>query len=297
MMTRYLPIILLILLGNLWGLAFSLAKIAVQGGIPPVAYAWYQSTGAALLLWVLCRQRGVAIRVTRAHLILFLGSSVLGLVLPNINIVIVTSHLPAGVVSMLVTTVPMISYAIALGLRIEQLRWTRAGGLILGFTGVLFIIPPKSSLPSPDMAVWVVIGLATPLLYGISNIFIATKRPKDTHSLLAAFGMMAMSSVITLPLMLATSGFHPLFVDPSPADWAMLGQTAITAVAFIMYFEILQRAGPVFGAQVGYVVTVFGLFWGWVIFSESHSAWIWAAIICVFAGIALVNAKPTKKAD
>ncbi len=42
-----LPFALLLVLGNLWGFAFSLAKTAATAGVPPLAYAFWQSLGAA----------------------------------------------------------------------------------------------------------------------------------------------------------------------------------------------------------------------------------------------------------
>lgn len=44
------PFALLVLLGSLWGLAFSLVTIASLAGVPPLAYVFSQSFGA-LAAW------------------------------------------------------------------------------------------------------------------------------------------------------------------------------------------------------------------------------------------------------
>ena len=148
-------------------------------------------------------------------------------------------------------------------LRIESFRPARAIGIGLGFLGVLFIIGPEDGLPDRAMVPWVLLALVTPLLYAANSILSAKLRPEGTHSLAAAFGMMLTSSIMTLPVMLATGTFYPLLANGlTVTDAAMLGQIAVAAFAYMFYFEIIRRAGPVYISQVSYVVIAFGLFWG-----------------------------------
>ena len=283
------PAIMLLGLGGLWGLSFSLSKVAAMGGVHPFAYAWMQSTGAALFLTLVCYRKGIPFELSRGHLVFFAGAAVIGLVLPNINIITTAKYIPAGVMSTVVSTVPVLGYVLAVAFRIEGFRWNSAVGICIGLIGALLMVLPKTSLPSPDMVPWVLIAFLTPALYACSGIFSDRMRPDGTHSLAAARGMLIVASLATLPLMLAVDGFYPLMANPGPTDFAMLGQICISSVAYILYFEILKRAGPVFLSLVSYVVTLFGLFWGWVIFGEIHSAWIWASVGCVFTSMLLVN--------
>ena len=50
-------------------------------------------------------------------------------------------------------------------------------------------------------------------------------------------------------------------------------------------FEIIKRAGPVFFSTANYIATIFGIFLGMWLFGDSHSLWIWAAMILMFAGL------------
>lgn len=283
------PAIMLVGLGGLWGLSFSLSKVAAMGGVHPFAYAWMQSTGAALFLTLVCYRKGIPFDLSRGHLVFFAGAAVIGLVLPNINIITTAKYIPAGVMSTVVSTVPVLGYVLAVAFRIEGFRWNSAVGICIGLIGALLMVLPKTSLPSPEMVPWVLIAFLTPAFYACSGIFSDRMRPEGTHSLAAARGMLIVASLATLPLMLAVDGFYPLMADPGPTDFAMLGQICISSVAYILYFEILKRAGPVFLSLVSYVVTLFGLFWGWVIFGEIHSAWIWASVGCVFTSMVMVN--------
>ena len=285
-----LPLLMLLVLGGLWGLSFSLSKLAVTGGIHPTAYVWWQSTGATVFLFLITRRSGFSVPTGRRHLLFYTASALVGLVLPNLNIVMTAQYLPAGLLSTLVTTVPMMTYAVALAWRIERFEPRAVAGLVLGLAGVLLIVGPDTSLPDPAMTSWVLVAMLTPVLYASQNILSAKLRPTDTSSLAAALGMVTAGSLMSLPVMLASSGFRPLFSDGiTPGDLAMVGQMLITCLAYMLYFEITKRAGPVFVSQVGYVVNIFGLGWGWVVFAEVPSPWIWAAIATVFTGVWLVN--------
>lgn len=288
---RWLPLALLTLLGSLWGLSFSLSKLAATHGIHPFAYAWWQATGAGVFLTLLCWRRGLRFSLDWPHLRFYLLSGSLGLVLPNINMVNTARHLPAGLLSTLVTTVPLLTYALVVLLRMEHFQLRKSLGLLLGFVGICFIVVPEGSLPAPGQAMWVLISLLTPAFYATSTLCSARLRPEGTHSLLAAWGMLVSASLLSTPLTWGSGHFYPLLVSPTVADWAMLGQIAISCVAYILFFEIIRRAGPVFVSQVGYVVNLFGLAWGYLIFNEHHSLWVWGAVATVLTGVMLVNSQ------
>jgi drug/metabolite transporter (DMT)-like permease len=289
-MTLSLPLLLLLILGNMWGLSFSLSKLAVTGGIHPIAYLWMQATGSALFLCFVCWRSGIPIPRTRRHLTLYAVSGLTGMVLPNFTIVTSALHLPAGILSTLVTMVPILTFTLAVTLGVERFRWTALAGLALGLVGMLLLVLPETSLPDPAKAPWVLVGLLTPVFYATSTVLAAKLRPEGTPSLAAAFGMVAAGSLTSLPMVLWLDVFHPLFASGfTVPDLAMAGQIAVTCVAYVMYFEILQRSGPIFFSQVSYIVNIAGLFWGYLIFAEIPSPWLWGTVGLVFAGVYLVN--------
>jgi drug/metabolite transporter (DMT)-like permease len=292
-----IPLVLMLILGNLWGLSFSLSKTVVLGGIHPLAYVWMQTTGATLFLFLICRRAGIKVPTSRRHLMLYGATGLVGTVLPSLTIVTTALHVPAGIISTLVTTVPMMTFALAVSMGLQRFQPVALAGLTLGLIGMLFLVVPDASRPCADMTGWVLFGMLTPVLYATNGVLAARLRPAGTSSLAAALGMMATASVVSLPIMLATGTFHPLFADGLTAhDLAMTGQIVITCVAYIMYFEINERSGPVYLSQVSYVVNVAGLFWGYAIFAEVPSPWLWATVLFVFAGVYLVNRTTRVKA-
>lgn len=289
---RLLPLVLLLLLGTLWGLAFSLAKVGRMGGIPPLAHTAWQATGAGLILLSVCFARGLRPRLGGQYLGYYLFAGVVGFAAPNANMVIALLHVPAGVMAVLITLVPVLTYLLAIVLKMERFVAVRAVGVAFGLAGALLILVPSASLPTPEMAAGALLGLLTPLFYAIGNVGMARWRPVGAggHSLSLACGMTLTGGLAMACAMLVMDQGYVLGQDGwLVRDWALLGQVCITALAFVIFFELLRMVGPVVTGAVAFVITCAGILWGMAIFGESHSAWIWGAVALVLVGLGLVN--------
>jgi drug/metabolite transporter (DMT)-like permease len=286
---RLLPLGLLLVLGTMWGGTFSFAKLATENGVPPIGLAFWQVLGPGLTLAAICRARGLRVPLGRRHVVYYLVTGQLGISLPNILYFHLAPLIPAGVMATVVTTAPLITYLAALAIGLERFLWLRAAGLALGFGGALCLVLPEASLPDPGMAPWVALAFLTPLCYGLNGVYAGAKRPPDVGSLPLACGMLWGALLLQAPLTLATGSFYVPGTDLGPGDLGLLGQVAVSSVAYVLVFEILRLAGAVFYGQVGFVVTLTGLLWGMAIFGETHSGWIWLAVVLVLSGIAVVN--------
>jgi len=286
---------LLFLLGNLWGAMFSLLKVALAGGAEPVGLALWQQAIGATLLFVILTLRGRRLPVGWSFLRYSLLTGLVGVGIPSVVLYTTAQHVPAGVMSMLMTTAPMFTYALALAVRMEGLSLRRLGGILLGFAGVLLILAPQSSLPDPTVAGWALVVLIAPVCYAINTIFTARFRPHEMDNMALACGMLAgaffWQSLYTIPF----GEVFPLWVGWSVSHSAVVALGAISATAFILFFLLIQRGGPVFFSQVGYIVTVTGVVYGMLLFGERHSAWLWLSLALLIAGVALVN--PRKAAN
>lgn len=289
---RLLPIAMMLFLGTLWGLAFSLAKLGRLGGVPPMAHTFWQATCAGLILLAVCRARGMRPRLSRRFLGYYLFAGVLGFAAPNANMVIALLQVPAGVMAVLITLVPVFTYALAIALGMERLALNRALGVGCGLAGALLILLPAASLPSPEVVGAAMLGLLTPLFYAMGNVGMARWRPQGPggDSLSLACGMTLTGGAAMFVAMLATGQGYVLGQDGwQLRDWALVGQICITAVAFVVFFELLRMVGPVVTGVVAFVITCAGILWGMAIFGESHSGWVWAAVVLVLVGLGLVN--------
>ena len=84
-----LDYVLLLSAAAIYGSVFTVNKIAEIGGAPALAYAFWQSFGAGLVLWVVLRLRGERLSVSRQHLT---GYIVIGALVIGIPISIACGH-------------------------------------------------------------------------------------------------------------------------------------------------------------------------------------------------------------
>ncbi len=159
------------------------------------------------------------------------------------------------------------------------------------------IILPDTSLPNPGMVGWVFVALIAPLAYAGENIYIALRRPADSNPYALLCGMLTAASLLLLPVVLATGGWIPLESLDGEIIVMILALSMVNIVGYVTFIELIRMAGVLFAALMAYVVTISGVLWGVIIFGESHSAWIWAALALLFAGVALVNPRKAESAN
>ena len=220
----------------------------------------------------------------------YLLIGVCALAAPNAIGYTVLAHIPVSVWSLLINFVPLFTYCVALTIGFERLQSARLAGLGFGLAGALLLILPSTSLPDRSMVPWVLLGIVTPFLYGISNVLMATMRPPAALSMGLAAGMTLAAAIALFPAVIATGSFY--VPDPSAltlGDAALIGQVLITASGYVVFHEIQRLAGPVFAGFVGFVVTISGLTWGMVLFGEQPGRWIYLSLVLILVGMALVN--------
>lgn len=283
--------------GVIWSGTFTLAKLVTESGVPPFGLAlWTSLIGVALLLpYALLRHGGVPLG--RTHVVFYIVAGTLGTALPSSVLYSVAPHMPAGITAIIISLVPMMTYGIALVFGVERLAAFRAAGIGLGFAAILMIVLPDAGLPDPAMVPWALLALVVPLSYSGENVYLALRRPPRSHALVLLCGMMIAASLILLPVVWVSDSWVPLDVVSTLPLWWIPTLTIINVIGYVMFLELILLAGPLFAAQMGYVVTAAGVLWGMAIFNETHSAWIWAALAVLFAGVALVNPRKVESSD
>ena len=219
----------------------------------------------------------------------------LGLVrftMANMILYTVQGKLPVGLMAVIMSFVPIFTYSISLIIRIEKFFWLRTTGIILGFAGALLIILPKSSLPDPSLAVWVLIGFGAPLLHAVAYVTLSDQsRPANVNSLTLSSGTLLAAAMFSLPLALVLGEFQLLGWPPTRGQTALLAHSVLAAINFYAIFELIRIAGPTYMTQANFLSVGFGVAFGLLMFGESHTLLVWTAIGLMLLGVALVNWK------
>ena len=280
---------MLFTLGVCFALAVSLNRFAVDGGVPILPYVFWQSVGGGAALMLMAAALHRLPPVDFRHVRIFLSAGVLNLAFPSMLLAYLAAKVPASVLSLGLSLVPIMVYALALMLRQDRFHALRFGGILLGLAGVLLVLVPQASLPASGMAGWVALGLVPSLSYAVNAVLVARWRPQETGSVPLVGGMMLTSAGCLLVVMAVTGDWWAFGGSFGIGHGATIGAMANSCVSFYLVFEVIRRAGPVIFSTVNYIATLSGMGFGMWFFDEAPSAYIWGAVVLMFAGLFLVT--------
>lgn len=275
---------MLTLLGFIWGSGYSLARYAMTHGVPALGYSFWQSFGPAVLLNLFCLASGQIKYFNRKNIIYFFICGLIGIAIPNTNLYFVAANLPVGQLAVLVNTVPLLIYPMAILSRQEKPDIIRFIALLLGVVGIFIIIGSGFSLELKTH--WQLIAMISPLTFAICAIYVAKKQPESLNSLQAASGMLLTSTLLLAPLVIQQNSFYSLALPWSLPQEVVILEILLSAAGYILFFMLIRHAGAVFYSLTNGVVAITGLFWGYLLFSEqlstSHSAATAIIITAIF---------------
>lgn len=276
------------LIGIAWGSSQLMSKVIVSAGHHPLGIAVASTALGAVILLIVQVVRGRRLPLGRRDIVFYLICGLLGTALPNTANYTAYQELSVGVIAIVMATVPMATLLGALIFGMERAEPLRMIGVGLGAVAVLLLVVPEASLPEPGQALWVILPVITSLSYSAENIYLAWARRSDLDPFVVLTGLFLGALVLLLPATLATGGWMELGAFDI-AELALVGQTFAHIGAYGGFVWLIGRAGPVFAAQVSYVVTLTGVFLGMTVLGETHSHWVWLSLVAMLAGLALVK--------
>lgn len=282
-------VMVLVLLGAGWGMTQPLAKIAVSQGYQPLGILVWQLSLGALALGLVTLLRGQRLPLGRPHLIRYLIIALVGSVLPGMASFRAAMYLPAGVISILLSLIPMFSFPIALALANDRFDWGRLAGLGCGMAGVLLIAAPEASLPDRAMLAFLPLALVGPVLYALEGNIVARWGTAGLDPVQLLLGASILGALICAPLAVINGSWIAPLPPFGAPDRAILASSLIHALVYAGYVWVVGVAGAVFAAQVSYLVTGFGVLWSMLWLGEGYSGWVWGAMAAMMAGLALVQ--------
>lgn len=283
---------LLVIAGAAWGATQPLAKVAVSEGYRHFGIMFWNALIGAMILGALLVLRRRRLPLTRPAFRVYVVVALLGAVLPGISAYSAAVHLPAGLLSILLSSVPMLAFPIALALGVDQFAWRRLAGLALGLAGVLLLILPKATLSAPGLEIWIAVALFSSLMYAFEGNVVARWGTAGMDAMQVLCGASLVAAAMVLPLALISGQW----IDPhgpwGAPDLAIIGSACLHALAYTLYVYLVSTAGSVFAVQVSYLVTLFGVGWAMLFLNESYSGYIWAALAVMLMGLFFVQPRP-----
>ncbi len=285
---------LLVLLATLWGAAYTLVKVGVET-IPPLTLISGRTLIAGAILLAIMRLRGIVMPRDPAVWKRFMIQACLNSVVPFTLIAYAERHVGAGLATILGSNAPIFAFLLALlFVRHERPTLRQSFGVAAGLTGICLVVgvDALNGLGQDVMAQLALVLSA--VMFGAAALF--GRNFNGLDSMVPAAGSMICGAIILIPLSLVID--RPWTLTPSTASIVALIALAVfsTALAFVIYFRLIQTLGSVGATAQAYLRVPLGVGLGVVFLGETLSPTVWIGLVFVVVGIAAMTIPARKSA-
>ncbi|MEM1419759.1 MAG: DMT family transporter [Pseudomonadota bacterium] len=282
---------LLLLLGAIWGGAFFFTEIALEA-MSPFTLVAHRVVWAAAALWLYLLLAGrVRTPLTAGLWGRWAVMGLLNNIAPFSLIMWGQTAIEGGLASIFnAMTAPFGVLVAALFLADERLSFQKIAGVLLGIAGVAAIVGADAldGLDPRSLGQFAVL-LAT-VSYAFASVW-GRVALKGVPVELNAAGMLAMSAVMILPVALVVDG-PPSFALSLPVWGAIFGISLVgTAIAYLLYFEILRLAGAGNTMLVTLIVPPFAIGLGAVFLGERLEPAAFFGFGLIALGLAVIDGR------
>nr|WP_315267822.1 EamA family transporter [Microbacterium lemovicicum] len=248
----------------IWGMPYLFIKQAVDSYSPASVVAGRTLVGALLLLPFALRSGALRPAWRKIGWVLLFGA--VEMAGPFLLLGHAEQTLPSGLTGLLVATVPLFAALIAVvGGDRSVLRPSRAIGLAVGFGGVALIVAgPGLAVGGPGALLAIGELLVVAVCYAVAP-FIVARKLADVPSLGTVVLALAAVGVFYLPIALVTQHEIPTLTSTT----ALIALAVVcTAVAFVVFFALIDTVGPARAPLFTYVNPVIAILLGVLILGE-----------------------------
>jgi len=260
---------LLGILSVLWGGSFFFNGVALKE-LPPLTLVFLRVALAALILLPVLRAYRIGFPRGFSGWQPFFGIALLNNVLPFSLIVMGQTFIPSGLASILNATTPLFTVLVMAAAGDEKLLMRRVAGVLAGLIGVIILHGQDLDFAN-SQGVGILLCLAAAFSYGLSALYARRKLSNSPPLATATFQLLASSLMMAIVAGLVERPWQlPM---PGATTWlAMAGLAALsTALAYIVFFQILRRSGSSNVMLVTLLIPVTALLLGYLVLGESIS--------------------------
>ena len=284
---------LLILLSAIWGGAFTLNKMALDSFTPEVIVAGRLISGSVFIIALIYfLYKRFSINLAQVNYYLFM--SLVGIVIPFIAIITGQKNIDSAMAGILMATMPISTILLShLFLDDEKMNKQKFIGFIISFLGVFILIYrddlfiDNSISETFESQLLVILGAT---LYAFAAIY--GKKYKITDPLSASTGTILFATFFMT--------IYLIFIDQSKPSYSnllldmniLLLGVLCTAIATVIYFQILQSEGASFISMMNFLIPLWAILFGIIILNDQFSwNYIFGLLVILF-GIKLANSIP-----
>jgi drug/metabolite transporter (DMT)-like permease len=280
----------LLLLALLWGGSFFFSKIAV-GELPPLSVVLVRVALAALALNAILllggRRMPANARVWGALFVMGLLNNVV----PFSLIFWGQTQIASGLASILNATTPLFTVLVAhVATTDEKLTLPRLLGVLTGVVGVAVMIGQGAFAGGGGDTLAKVAVLGAALSYAFAAIW--GRRFRGWPPTTIAAGQLTASALVIAPVAMLLDRPWTLAMPSARVVWALIALALVsTAAGYIVYFEILSRAGATNVLLVTLLIPPSALFLGALFLGEGIEPRDLLGLAFIAAGLAAIDGR------
>lgn len=281
---------LLLLLSTIWGGSFYFFAILIKE-LPVFTIVFFRVFLATIALWIVVFISGLKPPDSGPQWRNYFVMGLLNNVIPFSLIVWGESKVAPGLGAVLNATTPFFTVLVAHVFTInERLSWNRLTGALVGLLGVAGLVGFDAIANLGGDFWYQMMFVVASVLYALSAIW--ARRFSNMPPLVNAASQTAASSLLLLPLMLFFD--HP-WALPMPSNLAIFSQIGLallcTAVAYILFFTILKRAGSTNISLVTFLVPISAIILGAALLNEHITLNHILGMSVIGIGLALIDGR------
>ncbi|MFL9994987.1 EamA family transporter [Paraburkholderia sediminicola] len=287
-----LDLILLLTLSTLWGASYTFIRVGVAT-IPPLTLIAARTliAGSVLLLWMTVQH--VPMPRDPAVWRRFVVQALLNSVVPFTLIAWAERSVEAGLATILNSASPVMAFlGTWLITRHEQITPRKLFGVTAGIAGIGLVVGVNAFEGLGRQLIPQLAIVAATVCYAGAAIYGRSFR--GLSPVAPAAGSLIVGAILLVPVSLVVD--HPWTLHPSLQSLLALIALAVfsTAMAFVIYFRLVQTLGSVGTTAQAYLRVPIGVAIGIAFLGESLSPSAWLGLGCVVAGVAAMTI-PSRK--
>lgn len=255
--------------------------------VDPVTVVFFRLLIAALILTAVVFFKGQRLPATIKNWLAFLIMGFAGSVFPFFLITWGQLSVNSGIAGLIMAIMPLMTMLFAhYFVEGENLNRYKIVGFVFGLTGIAILLGPVFEGGGRAVLGGIAIFIAA-TSYAVNTILV--KRLPRFNPMVGAAGVMICASLTMLPIWLLqpTYGFDGLSLRSiNSVIWLGIGPTAI---ATLILFAVVGRAGPTFLSTINYMIPVVAFFTGAYVLSEPVEWSSIFALVIILSGIALTR--------
>jgi drug/metabolite transporter (DMT)-like permease len=275
-----------IALSVIWGSSFILIKWGLEG-LTSYQVASLRIVAAGLVLLPVTVKHIRSIPSSKMGYVFLSG--VLGSLAPSFLFCIAEEGIDSALAGTLNALTPIFTIIAGAVLFSNKIPSNKVVGIVIAFVGCVLLLFSKGIRDSQNIIDSSYVIIAT-LLYGI-NVNMVQKHLKEVGSLKTASVALSLCAIPALIILIATGYFNLNFsneaIISSTISSVTLGMFG-TALATIIFYVLIKRAGAIFSSMVTYGIPFVAIAWG-IVFNEDVT---WKQIAClgiILAGVYYAN--------